>query len=258
METAKTFLYLLQLKDGRHFKIGIATSNSRIQTHDRNYGIDRSKSYIVECYKDRSIIILEKHLLNVFSNTDIDITEFKGIDGATEIRSVDHLKPCLQEIKKQNRILGFKIHKMNNRILQSKERETISHISKSNIETINEYCTALQKWINSIKIEAICKGKEYITLKIKGNIEYQQDLNWSFTNKFDNYYIGFNNITRYTENDILISLCRIKILEPPILSKEEVNTLRKLYSFLMKKCEIRFQSEPIDIFNNFVNGLAMP
>ena len=106
----KSYLYLLPFKDKKHFKIGISSNNlNRIDKHNNTYGLIKEDCIIVTCEEDRHIKVLEKDLLSIFSE---NISDFSGLDGHTEIRSIENLKKSLDYIEHKSSYINFVVNKL--------------------------------------------------------------------------------------------------------------------------------------------------
>ena len=91
-----SYLYLLPFLDGQHFKIGISDRiDSRIGKHDSLYKLDTPKIKLVKS-NSHNIKLLERLLLAVCP--PLPTNKFQGIDGATEIRHIEHFTTCLNQI----------------------------------------------------------------------------------------------------------------------------------------------------------------
>lgn len=107
------FLYLIPFNDGKHFKLGITQSKdlSRIKKLNQIYDVNYEQSLLVSASKARSIQLLEKDLLNIFSG---EVQKYKGKDGWTEVRPLSFFTDVIAEIKSRNSVLGLKIEPLNN------------------------------------------------------------------------------------------------------------------------------------------------
>jgi hypothetical protein len=91
-----SYLYILPFNDNQHFKIGISDRiDSRIGKHNSQYDLNTQNVRLVRS-SSHNIKLLERLLLTVCPA--LEENKFVGIDGATEIRHVDHLCTCLNQI----------------------------------------------------------------------------------------------------------------------------------------------------------------
>lgn len=86
-----SYLYILPFKDKKHFKIGISGNNfNRVYMHDNTYDIDLDKS--ITYHAKRSTV---RSIENILLNTTKNIDNFSGLDGCTEVRSIEDLQSCM-------------------------------------------------------------------------------------------------------------------------------------------------------------------
>ena len=89
-------LYILPFNNGNHFKFGITRCKKfkRIKLLNRKYGVDIDKSFIYRGDKD-SIILIESKL----KEYDLQISDYAGMDGYTEIRNISELKSTIDIVE---------------------------------------------------------------------------------------------------------------------------------------------------------------
>ena len=106
------YLYILPFDDDEHFKIGIWGWGDlqRVKNHQSTYGIKKDNSLIITATRNRTIEILERHLLNIF---DEQTDKYMWKDGYTEIRHISNLAECISEIYNQNKRLWINIYELN-------------------------------------------------------------------------------------------------------------------------------------------------
>lgn len=127
----ESYLYLLPLKSGKVFKIGISSKNlNRINQHNSTYGIDLENSYIIQA-QSKVIRFLEIELLCLFPPCSIEELLYK--DGYTEIREIVYLKEALKYILDKPKILNIEISSLKTFIVNNKH----SKPKKNKIEVFN-------------------------------------------------------------------------------------------------------------------------
>lgn len=90
------YLYIIELNDEIHFKIGISESpKQRINQHNLNFGINLPTVRLIKMHSGAARSI-EKLLLNVCTNKT---EQFLGIDGGTEIRKIEDKAKVNQILK---------------------------------------------------------------------------------------------------------------------------------------------------------------
>lgn len=208
----KDYLYILPFKDKKHFKIGISSNSySRIIHLDKIYDIDLENSFIVHS-KKRNISILEKELLTIFEQDDVD--NFLS-EGHTEIRNVKYLNECLELIRNKHQNLSYKIEKLNinqNDSQPTKKKPKVEKLRLKEIPPLSyEYFTqSCEKLYN----EAYCiervvyKDSVKYLLKIDGSSFARQCTEFSFymtndTDKFSEWFnVGITGMVEDTRNDV--------------------------------------------------------
>jgi hypothetical protein len=91
-----SYLYVLPFADNQHFKIGISERiDSRIGKHNSQYNLKVSDIKLIKS-NAHNIKLLERLLLTVCP--PLKDNSFTGTDGATEIRHVEHLSTCFNQI----------------------------------------------------------------------------------------------------------------------------------------------------------------
>ena len=90
-------LYILPFNNGNHFKFGITGVKkfTRIKSLNRTYGIDIDKSFIYRGDK-KSIVLIESKLKE---NEFLQVDDYIGIDGYTEVRKISELKNTIDIIE---------------------------------------------------------------------------------------------------------------------------------------------------------------
>jgi hypothetical protein len=90
-------LYILPFNNGNHFKFGISRCKKfeRIKSLNRTYGIDIDKSFIYRGDK-KSIVLIESKLKE---NEFLQVDDYIGIDGYTEVRKISELKNTIDIIE---------------------------------------------------------------------------------------------------------------------------------------------------------------
>lgn len=104
----KNYLYLLQFQDGRYFKFGISNNGNRIMKHFRTFEVNLQESLVISCKSKSSINALEVLIKNMFPEPDVLPDEYKGKDGATEIRDMEHWESCLKQVQTVSENLQIK------------------------------------------------------------------------------------------------------------------------------------------------------
>ena len=90
-------LYILPFNNGYHFKFGITRCKNfkRIKSLNRKYGINIDNSFIYRGDK-KSIILIETKLKQ---NEFLQVDDYLGRDGYTEIRNISELKNTMDTIE---------------------------------------------------------------------------------------------------------------------------------------------------------------
>ena len=108
MKIKGDYLYLLAFDNRPYFKIGISSSNfNRVCVHNNNYKISYYNSFIITAPK-RIVKSLESELLVIYP--EIMDSEFKDIDGYTEIRNIKYLSECVKYIKSKHINLNIDVY----------------------------------------------------------------------------------------------------------------------------------------------------
>lgn len=191
----KNYLYILPFKDKLHFKLGVSSNNyNRIKVHNNTYGIDLSKSIIVES-SSRNIRTLERLLLILCK--EIDSNPFVGKDGYTEIRSISYLGDCIRDLNEYKDRLGLTIRKCPKSITSKQEIKNSNKINlikeSSNIhDSINQMCAATNKLINLLdgNYTINSMGHNTLSLSIKDGAKFQSS---KFMNDRANYGTTINS-----------------------------------------------------------------
>ncbi len=128
----RTYLYLLPFDNGEHFKIGISTNNdNRIKHHHWQFGLNLDKCLVVTANKDKTIVLLERELLNTFDDEIVNI-DYSEFDGYTEIRDMSCFNEVVDLIKSKSDRLGIAIEKYSQSIIVNDDR-----IKKDVVKKVN-------------------------------------------------------------------------------------------------------------------------
>lgn len=230
------YLYILPFKDKKHFKIGISSNSySRIFHLDKIYNIDLDNSFIVHS-KKRNIALLERELLMIFEQDDVD--NFLT-DGHTEIRNVKYLNECLELIQNKHQNLVYRIDKFKipenvigtnkkPKILKRKSEEISTlclNIFLKDLLTLYEDCVDIKRHVFDEHIVY-----EFFTSKFSSDNLFSK-FGFHFTNHVQKYHESFNVGCSHVVEYVCDDLRKVKMVLPNHIEATEFEYLNVDYEY---------------------------
>jgi hypothetical protein len=193
------YFYILPFNDKKHIKVGISSDDiTRVITHEEGYSLNLSEILILKCHRRSLAQKVERYVLKNTEKPESS-NKYNGIDGHTEIRSINDLnkiKGIINKIKtdpefrySESKILDYKLYTLD---------EWINKFSESNPDIISQANKLTNKKTNNL-----LENKK--TKKINNNYITCSDSVYDALNEYSLYLIKKNKINPMGEiiTDIL-------------------------------------------------------